>query len=154
MKNSFQPFLKTPKYKTIRCFDKTIDYFALSLKNTFLLKRLRMSMLWIQSRVNYINNLPHILSKTAQQQQAQPSLQHPSKGLDSLKLEHHLVQQSPPVWWRQVLDACVVPDWIWSSSCKAQFLRKTHNFWYLVSTETNIEVQNIISEQIANNKQI
>jgi len=29
---------------------------------------------------------------TAQQQQAQPSLQHPLKGLDSSKLEHHLVQ--------------------------------------------------------------
>jgi len=53
-------------------------------------------MLWIQSRVDYINNLPQILSKTAQQQQAQLSLQHPSKGLDSSKLEHHLVQQS--VW--------------------------------------------------------
>ena len=51
-------------------------------------------MLWIQSRVDYINNLPHILSKTAQQQQAQSSLQHPSKGLDSSKLEHHLVQQN------------------------------------------------------------
>jgi len=50
-------------------------------------------MLWIQSRVNYINNLPQILSKTTQQQQAQPSLQHPSKGLDSSKHEHHLVQQ-------------------------------------------------------------
>jgi len=37
-------------------------------------------------------NLPQILTKTAQQQQAQPSLQHPSKGLDSSKLEHHLVQ--------------------------------------------------------------
>ena len=47
-----------------------------------------MLMLWIQSRVDYINNLPLILSKTAQQQQAQPSLQHPSKGLDSSKLEH------------------------------------------------------------------
>ena len=46
-----------------------------------------MPMLWIQSRVDYINNLPQILSKTAQQQQAQPSLQHPSKGLDSSKLE-------------------------------------------------------------------
>jgi len=34
-------------------------------------------------------------TKTAQQQQAQPSLQRPSKGLDSSKLEHHLVQQSP-----------------------------------------------------------
>jgi len=104
LKNSFQPFLKTPKYKTIGCFDQTIGcfdqtigYFLFSLKNTFLLKRLRMSMLWIQSRVDYINNLPQILSKTAQQQQAQPSLQHPSKGLDSSKLEHHLVQQSPPI---------------------------------------------------------
>ena len=93
MKNSFQPFLKTPKYKTIGCFEKTIGCFSLSLKNTFLLKRLRMPMLWIQSRVDYINNLPQILSKTAQQHQAQPSLQHPSKGLDSSKLEHHLVQQ-------------------------------------------------------------
>jgi len=53
-------------------------------------------MLWIQSRVDYINNLREILSKTAQQQQAQPSLQHPSKGLDSSKLEHHLVQQYLP----------------------------------------------------------
>ena len=52
-----------------------------------------MPMLWIQSRVDYIYNLPQILSKTAQQQQAQPSLQHPSMGLDSSKLEHHLVQQ-------------------------------------------------------------
>lgn len=41
--------LKTPKYKTIGCFDKTIDCFSLSLKNTFLLKRLRMPILWIQS---------------------------------------------------------------------------------------------------------
>ena len=55
-------------------------------------------MLWIQSRVDYINNLPQILSKTVQQQQAQPSLQHPSKGLNSSKLEHHLVQQ-PSRWW-------------------------------------------------------
>jgi len=38
-----------------------------------------MPMLWIQLRVDYINNLPQILSKTAQQQQAQPSLQHLSK---------------------------------------------------------------------------
>jgi len=29
-----------------------------------------MPMLWIQSRVDYINNLPQILSKTAEQQQA------------------------------------------------------------------------------------
>ena len=51
-------------------------------------------------------------TKTAQQQQAQPSLQRPSKGLDSSKLEHHLVQQSPLIWWRQIPDACVVSDWI------------------------------------------
>ena len=63
MKNSFQPFLKTHKYKTIGCFDKTIGCFSLSLKNTFLLKGLRMPMLWIQSRVDYINNLPQILSR-------------------------------------------------------------------------------------------
>ena len=49
LKNSFQSFLKTSKYKAIGCFDKTIGCFSLSLKNTFLLKRLRMSMLWIQS---------------------------------------------------------------------------------------------------------
>jgi len=119
LKNSFQPFIKIPKYKTIGCFEKTIGCFektigcfektigcfektigcfektigcfektigcfSLSLKNTFLLKRLRMLMLWIQSRVDYITNLPQILSRTTQQQQAQPSLQHPSKGLDSL----------------------------------------------------------------------
>jgi len=58
-----------------------------------------MPMLWIQSRVDYINNLPQILSKTAQQQQAQPSLQHSSKGLDSSKLEHHLVQQNELAIW-------------------------------------------------------
>ena len=52
-----------------------------------------MPMLWIQSRVDYKTQSTQILSKTTQQQQAQPSLQHPSKGLDSSKLEHHLVQQ-------------------------------------------------------------
>ena len=44
-----------------------------------------MSMLWIQSRVDYIFNLPQNLSKTAQQQQAQSSLQHPSKGFGFFK---------------------------------------------------------------------
>jgi len=85
LKNNYQPFLKTPKYKTIGCFDKTTGCFSLSLKNTFILKRLRIPMFWIQSRVDYINNLPQILSKTAQQQQAQPSLQHPSKGFGFFK---------------------------------------------------------------------
>ena len=46
--------------------------------------------------MDYIHNLPQILTKTAQQQQAQPRLQHPSKGLDSSKLEHHLVQHYHP----------------------------------------------------------
>ena len=62
-KNSFQPFLKTSKYKTIGFFDKTTGCFSLSLKNTFLLKWVRVLMLWIQSRVDYIWNLPQILSK-------------------------------------------------------------------------------------------
>jgi len=44
-----------------------------------------MPMFWIQSRVDYINNLPQIQSKTAQQHQAQPSLQHPSKGFGFFK---------------------------------------------------------------------
>jgi len=59
-----------------------------------------MPMFWIQSRSGLHTQLPQILTKTTQQQQqqqAQPRLQHPSKGLDSSKLEHHLVQQSPPI---------------------------------------------------------
>ena len=51
-----------------------------------------MPMLWIQSRVDYIYNLAQILSKTAQQQQAQPAFNILQRGLDSSKLEHHLVQ--------------------------------------------------------------
>jgi len=35
IQNSFQTFSKTPKYKTIGCFDKTTGCFSLSLKNTF-----------------------------------------------------------------------------------------------------------------------
>jgi len=53
LKTVFQSFLKTSKYKIIGCFDKTISCFSLSLKKTFLLKRLRMPVLWIRSRVNY-----------------------------------------------------------------------------------------------------
>jgi len=49
----FSTFLKTPKYKTIGCFDKTTGCFSLILKNNFHLKGLRMLMLWIQSRVDY-----------------------------------------------------------------------------------------------------
>jgi len=85
IKTVFNLFLKTLKYKTVGCFEKTTGCFSLSLKNTFLLKRLIMSMLWIQSRVDYINNLPQILSKIAQQQQAQSSLQHPSNGFGFFK---------------------------------------------------------------------
>ena len=93
MKSSFQTFLKTPKYRTIGCFDKTIGCFSLSLKNTFLLKD--WECLCFGFNLEWITKLkiPQILTKTALQQQAQPSLQHLSKGLDSSKLEHHLVQQ-------------------------------------------------------------
>ena len=52
IQNSFQTFSKTPKYKTIGCFDKTTSCFSLSLKNTFQLKGLRVFILWIQSRVD------------------------------------------------------------------------------------------------------
>jgi len=41
IQNSFQTFSKTPKYKTIGCFDKTIGCFSLSLKNTLILKDLK-----------------------------------------------------------------------------------------------------------------
>jgi len=37
--------------------------FSLNMKNTFLSKGLRVLMLWIQSKVDYILNLPQILSK-------------------------------------------------------------------------------------------
>jgi len=40
LKNSFQSFLKTPKYKTIGCFDKTTGCFSLSLKKTFSFKKI------------------------------------------------------------------------------------------------------------------
>ena len=92
MKNSFQSFLKTPKYKTIGCFDKTIGCFSLSLKNTFLLKDWECLFFGFNQEWITKLKLPQILTKTTQQRQAQPSLQHPSKGLDSSKLEHHLVQ--------------------------------------------------------------
>ena len=119
MKNSFQSFLKKiSKYKTIGCFDKTIGCFSLSLKNTFLLKDWECLCFGFNQEWITKLKLPRVLTKTTQQQQAQPSLQHPSKGLDSSKLEHHLVQQSPPIWWRQIPCACVWLDWIWSSTCK------------------------------------
>jgi len=80
---------KTPKYKTIGCFDKTTGYFSLSLKNTFLLKGLRMLKLWIQSIVDLTHKIyPKSYLKTAQQQQAHPVFHQPSKGLDSSKFEH------------------------------------------------------------------
>jgi len=76
-------------YKTIGCFNKTTGCFSLSFKNTFLLKGLRMLKLWIQSRVDLTHKIYHrSYLKTAQQQQALPAFHHPSKGLDSSKLEH------------------------------------------------------------------
>ena len=41
IQNSFQTFLKTPKYKTIGCFDKTTGCFSLSLKNTLNIQDLK-----------------------------------------------------------------------------------------------------------------
>jgi len=41
IQNSFQTFSKTPKYKTIGCFEKTTCCFSLSLKNTLNLKDLK-----------------------------------------------------------------------------------------------------------------
>jgi len=52
IKNSFSTFLKTPKSKTVDCFNKTTGCFSLSLKNTFNSKGLRILKLWIQSRVD------------------------------------------------------------------------------------------------------
>jgi len=51
-KKQFSTFLKTPKSKTVGCFDKTTSCFSLSLKNTFNSKSLKMLKLWIQSRVD------------------------------------------------------------------------------------------------------
>ena len=45
-------------------------------------------MLWIQSRVDLHKIYLRSYLKTIQQQQAQPTFHHPSKGLDSSKLEH------------------------------------------------------------------
>jgi len=41
IQNGFQTFSKTPKYKTIGCFDNTTGCFSLSLKNTLNLKDLK-----------------------------------------------------------------------------------------------------------------
>ena len=67
--------------------------FHLVWKNTFLLKD--WECLCFGFNLEWITKLklPQILTKTTQQQQTQPNLQHPSKGLDSSKLEHYLVQQ-------------------------------------------------------------
>jgi len=41
IQNNFQTFSKTPKYKTISCFDKTTGCFSLILKNNLNLKDLK-----------------------------------------------------------------------------------------------------------------
>jgi len=85
LKNNFQPFLKTPKYKTIGCFDKTTVCFSLSLKSTFLLKRIENAYALDSIKSGLHIKSTQILSKISQQQQAQPSLQNPSKGFGFFK---------------------------------------------------------------------
>ena len=70
IQNSFQTFSKTPKYKTIGCFDKTTGCFSLSLKNTLILKDLKT--LKLQIHKEWITNIiyPRSYSKAPQQQQA------------------------------------------------------------------------------------
>ena len=85
----FSTFLKTPKYKIIGCFDKTTSCFSLSLKNTFQLKRFENAYALDIIKSGYIQLIyPRSYLKTAQQQQAHLAFHHPSKGLDSSKLEH------------------------------------------------------------------
>jgi len=117
-KTVFNLFLKHLSIKQSVVSTKQSVVFHLVWKILFLLKD--WECLCFGFNLEWITKLkqPQILTKTAQQQQAQPSLQHPSKGLDSSKLEHHKVQQSPPIWWRQIPGACVWSDWIWSSTCK------------------------------------
>ena len=93
MKNSFQSFLETSKYKQSVVSTKQSVVFNLVWKTFFFQKDWECLCFGFNQEVDYIHNLPQILTKTAQQQQAQPRFQHPSKGLDSSKLEHHLVQQ-------------------------------------------------------------
>jgi len=131
-KSSFQSFLKTSK-----CKQSVVS--NLVWKTFFFQKDWECLCFGFNQEVDYKHNLPQILTKTAQQQQAQPRLQHPSKGLDSSKLEHHLVQQSPPICWRQIPGACVWSDWIWSSTCKNSiytilcFLQQQVRFLYIQS---------------------
>ena len=99
MKNSFQSFLKTPKYKTIDCFDKTTGCFSLSLKNTFSFKKIEnayaldsiksglQNSIYPRSYLRQLNNNKHNLAFNILQ-----------RVLDSSKLEHHLVQQIIPLW--------------------------------------------------------
>ena len=61
---------------------------------------------------------PRSYSKTPQQQQAHPAFYQTSKDLDSSKLEHTWFNNLPLFDEDKSLVACVVFDWIWSSSSK------------------------------------
>jgi len=94
----FSIFSKTLKYKTIGCFDKTTGCFSLSLKNTFSFKKIEnvyaldsiksglQNSIYPRSYLRELSNNKHSLAFNILQ-----------RVLDSSKLEHHLVQQSPPI---------------------------------------------------------
>ena len=131
MKNSFQSFLKTPMYKTIGCFDKTTGCFSLSLKNTFSFKEIEIenayaldsiksglqNSIYLGSYLRQLSNNKHNLAFNILQ-----------RVLDSSKLEHHFVQQSPPIWWRQIPGACVWLDWIWAVPAKIAYLPSSASY--------------------------
>jgi len=87
-------------YKTIGCFDKTTGCFSLSLKNTFSFKEIEIenayaldsiksglqNSIYLGSYLRQLSNNKHNLAFNILQ-----------RVLDSSKLEHHFVQQSPPI---------------------------------------------------------
>ena len=92
VKNSFQSFLNTSKYKQSVVSTKQQVVFHLGWKTFFFQKYWECLCFGFNQEWITTLKLPQILTTTAQQQQAQQSLQHPSRGLDSSKLEQHMVQ--------------------------------------------------------------
>jgi len=107
LKNSFQSFLKTPKYKTIGCFDKTTGCFSLSLKNTFSFKKIENAYVWDSIKSGLQNSIksglqnsiyPRSYLRQFSNSKHNLAFNILQKVLDSSKLEHHLVQQSVGLW--------------------------------------------------------